>query len=238
MLVTMAAFLALTQEPTPFTLELAASPETEQGKMELARHLVELCQGKYPILGRYSFASTSAVEAPENERRFTFRGEVECVDSPPEPPPGVPVPSDWQATAADEERARAATAAYFAAIDRGDIASLEAMMSPGHRSTSTTADRAQAVRAFRSTSGAPGEHRIIRTTWYANPAGVAPGAYVAVDFDRRYEKLSVSCGFAAWHRQPDGRLLLVREETGNAPREPGQTAEKILEIRQLLRCRD
>ena len=79
---------------------------------------------------------------------------------------------------------------------------------------------------------------MIRTTWYANPPGVVPGAYVAVDFDRSYARLNASCGYVAWHRQPDGSLRLVREEIGNDRRVGEQTPEQRAEVRRLLQCRD
>jgi ketosteroid isomerase-like protein len=194
-----------------------------------------MCRGRDPVLGRYSFDGGGP---SGGSQRFIYRGEVTCVDRPPEPSAGATVPADWRPSDDDEQRARAATMAYFAAVDSGDVAALEAMMSPGHLGTSTREDRAEALRSFRQSAGAPGEHRIIRTTWYANPPGVEPGAYVAVDFDRSYRELSASCGYVAWHRQADGRLLLVREELGNAPRAAGVTPERLAEIRRLLQCRD
>lgn len=234
----MAALLLLVQQPVPFTLDLTVSPETPEGQAQIARRAIELCRGRYPQLGHYTFEGTTAADGSGDESRFTYRGEVTCVDRPPDPEAGAPVPADWRPSSADEERVRAATTAYFAAVDRGDVETIEAMMSPGHRATSTTEVRSARLRSFRLQAGAPGQHRILRTTWYANPPGVAPGAYVAVDFERSYANLSVSCGFVAWQRLGDGRLLLVREETGSAPRSAGETAEDLARLRLLLRCRD
>lgn len=231
--------LIATFQPTSFTIVMPVSPETQAGQRLIGLQAVKLCKGRYPQLGRYTFKGEARVGAAAPVAgRFIYRGEVTCLDRAPEPPQGVPVPADWSPSAEDQQRARAATMAYFAAVDRGDVAALEAMMTPGHRATSTREARAEGLSEFRKEAGPPGVHRIIRTTWYANPPGVEPGAYVAVDFDRRYQQLSASCGYVAWHRQADGRLLLVRDESGNAPLAAGETPEKLAEARRLLRCRD
>lgn len=230
----------LAVQPTAFDMELPVSPETPAGQRMVAIRAIELCAGRYPVLGHYRFDVNETVEGTAAPSRFHIRQELECRDTPPTPraPAGEPLPANWQASEADQRRATEATRAYFAAVDAGDVARLEAMMTPGHRADQTTADRTQQLAAFRERAGRPSAHRIIRVSWYVNPPGVEPGAYAAVDFDRTYARLAISCGYVAWHRQPDGRLLLVREETGSAPRTPDLTPDQIARFRVQLQCRD
>lgn len=236
MLITWLMSMVLAQQPIPLELTLEVSPETVEGQRQIAMRAIEACRGRYPQLGRYSFEGSSGAEA--GATRFTYRGEVTCLDAPPPPPPGAPVEDGWRASAADEAAARAMTMAYFAAIDRGDVAAWEAMMAQSYRGTATTAERRARNAAFRRDAGTPGIHRVVRTTWYVNPPGVPPGAYVAVDFDRAYSGFNVSCGYVAWHRQADGSLQLVREEMGNDRRAGDLAPERRAEIRRQLQCRD
>lgn len=228
--------LLIAQQPLPLVMEMDVSPETDAGRSQVALRAVEMCAGRYPQLGRYTFEGEARSNADAG--RFVYRGELTCLDRPPATDPGAPLPADWQPAPSDEAAARTATMAFFAAVDRNDVSAWEAMMTPSYRGTGTTDERVARLAQFHREAGAPGHHRIIRTTWYVNPPGVPPGAYVAVDFDRSYAGLSVSCGYVAWHRQANGRLLLVREESGNAPRVEGMSSEQRAEIRRQLRCRD
>jgi hypothetical protein len=235
--VAIALALFASSQPATLVLELPVSPETPEGQRLVAAGALSHCRGKFPVIGRYRFEGTEAVGT--NAPRFRFEAEISCTDTAPPPPSAVAAPrADWQPSAEDSRRVEAATRAYFAAVDAGDVARLESMMSTGHRDTSTAADRRAANAEFRQMGGRPKEHRILRTTWYVNPPGVEPGAYVAVDFDRQYENLAVSCGYVAWHRQPDGSFLLVREESGHAPRTASTSPDEIVRLRAMLRCRD
>ncbi len=237
----MSALIALalfaSNQPATFVLELPVSPETPEGQRLVAARALSHCAGKFPVIGRYRFEGTEAVGT--GAPRFRFEAEISCTDGPPPPPSGAAaLKPDWKPSAEDDRRVEAATRAFFAAVDAGDVARLESMMSAGHRETSTAADRRAANSEFREAAGRPGEHRIVRTTWYVNPPGVEPGAYAAVDFDRQYEKLAVSCGYVAWHRRPDGSYVLVREESGHAPRTASTSPDEIVRLRTMLRCRD
>jgi hypothetical protein len=232
----LASLISIVQ-PQTFSMQLPVSPETPEGQRLVALRALELCAGQFPQLGRYRFAGDERVGAsPRSPASFTILQELTCTDAPPEPPVGVSLPAGWQPSEADTHAATAATERYFAAVDSGDAAALDAMSSAGHREGTSAAERAARLATFRSEAGRPGQHRIVRVTWYVNPEGAAPGAYAAVDFERQYQNFSVSCGYVAWQRQGDGSLSLIREETGNAPREvPGVS---MAEVRASLRCRD
>lgn len=226
-------------QPTFFTLEMPVSPETREGQRLIALRAMELCRGRYPDLGRYSFDGEEPIAGgpTAGTRPYTVRQELACRDAVPTPPAGPTVPAEWKATEADIERAMAATMSYFANVDRGDGSQIERMLSEEMRSLSEPAERAEALKAFRREAGAPGKHRVVRVTWYVNPPGVKPGAYAAVDFERQYANFSVSCGYLIWHRQADGSLLLTRQEIGNAPKAAAD-AQPLAELRAMLRCRD
>lgn len=225
-------------QPGTLVMELPVSPETPEGELLVAQRAIAHCAGKYPLIGRYRFEGTQVQGAAG--AKYRYETEISCLDRPPEraPATAAAVPADWKASAQDVERLEAATRAYFAAVDAGDIARIESMMTAGQRDVSTTADRRATNAEFRRAGGRPGEHRIVRITWYVNPPGAEPGAYAAVDFDRRYAKLAVSCGYVAWRREGDGSYRLVREEIGQAPRTASMSPGEMSRLRAMLRCRD
>ncbi len=239
-MLSLSLLLVMTVQPSSFVLNLAVSPETPEGRRLIAVRAIEFCRGKYPVLGRYTFAGTEQVSgAPARDpARFTVTQELVCSDTAPLPPQGTILPEGWQPGEAETRQAVSATQAYFAVVDAGDVVGLERMMKPEHRATSSSEERAARLREFLHEAGAPGQHRIAKVTWYVNPPGVAPGAYAAVDFERTYANLAISCGYVAWHRQADGTLLLVREEIGSAPKGSVPNPAELSSIRATLRCVD
>jgi hypothetical protein len=226
--------------PDDFTMTIPVSPETAEGQRLIAVRAIEICGSRYPRLSRYRFVGNEQV-APDGTRgtsTFEVSQELTCSDTPPAPPAEAPAPAGWQASARDEADARAATMSYFAAVDAGDAARVHAMMPPTRQAEEAVADRAEAMRAFLAEAGTPGTHRILRLTWYVNPAGAPrPGIYVAADFERAYSGLLAVCGYVVWYREEAGRYSLMREETGVVPRENGGSPADLAQARALAGCR-
>ncbi|HTU10501.1 MAG TPA: DUF4019 domain-containing protein [Allosphingosinicella sp.] len=221
-------------------MTIPVSPETADGQRLLAMRAIEICGTRYPVPGRYRFVGNERV-APDGTRgssTFEVRQELTCSDTPPSPPTEVPAPADWRASARDEADARAATMAYFAAVDAGDAARVLAMMPLARRAEENVASRAEAMRTFRAEAGTPGAHRIIALSWYVNPASAPrPGIYVAADFERVYSGLAAVCGYVVWYRDEAGRYSLMREETAVVPRTAGSTPAALAQARAMARCR-
>lgn len=228
--------------PDDFTITIPISPETPAGQLLIARRAMDICGTRYPIAGRYRFVGNEHV-APDGVRgasAFEVRQELTCSDTAPAPPAGRLAPAGWQASARDEADVRAATMSYFAAVDAGDAARVHAMMPPTRQAEETVAARAEAMRSFRAEAGTPGAHRILRLTWYVDPAGAPrPGIYVAADFERAYSGVLAVCGFVVWYREEAGRYSLTREETNIAARGSGtDTPAARAQARAMARCRD
>ena len=235
-----------TSGPDDFTMTIPVSPETPEGQQLIAVRAVEICGTRYPSLARYRFAGDEHI-APDGTRRGSFRvnQELTCSASSATAPretgveTSAPTPAGWQASSQDEADARAATMAYFGAFDAGDAARVYGMLSAGNRAMESLGDRAEAIGAFRAQAGTPGTHRIVRLTWYVNPAGApVPGVYVATDYERAYSGLLANCGYLVWYREAAGRYALVREETGVVARgSPGEAPADLAQARAMAGCR-
>lgn len=116
----------------------------------------------------------------------------------------------------DEATQRAAldqTRAYFDAKDGGQYDRAYALIAPSMRSYLTRDLYASESARFNAEAGRAEERRVMRLTWYRDPPDApAPGLYVAADYRSRFPNIYLHCGYLMWHREPDGRFRLVREE--------------------------
>lgn len=240
LILALAGWAAVAAGPDDFTMTIPVSPETPEGRRLIALRAIEICRGRYPLLARYRFSGNERV-APDGSRSSSFEvnQEMTCSDAPPAPSADRPAPADWQASPGDEAEARAATLAYFRAVDAGDAARVYGMLSADNRATETLEDRTETIRAFRAQAGTPGAHRIVALTWYVNPPSAPrPGIYVAADYERSYSGLLVNCGYLVWFREGPGRYALVREETGIVARGSiPDTPADLAQARAMARCR-
>ena len=221
-----------------FTITIPVSPETLEGQALLAAKAAEICGSKYPNLSRYQFEGLQKV-APDGAQQgaFTVRQNFECLDGPPAEAAGTPVPSDWKPSAQDEQHVRAITRRYFSLVDSGDAAAIHALWSASNRDLMPLDKRAEELAAFRRESGRLLDKHIAKITWYVNPpAAPAPGVYAAVDFERRYSRLALNCGYLIWFRQPDGNYVLQRQENSNLAKLDDNSQTSLTQARQLMRC--
>lgn len=232
--------LVVTAPPAPradaFTIVIPVSPETAEGGRLIVQRAAEICGGKYPKLGRYRFSGTQQ-KATEAAGRFEVYMELACLDAPPEPTTVDPALSDWKPAASDEKMAAGMTDRYFALVDSGDVKGVHALWSRENQEMVTLPERQASLASFRESAGQALGHRIVKLTWYVNPAG-APGVYAAVDYERTYRRLVFNCGYLVWQRQPSGGFILIREETNFLSKKDaaGLSAEKVAEARALMRC--
>jgi hypothetical protein len=232
--------LAALAGPDDFSMTIPVSPETPEGQRLIALRAVQICGSRYPRLTRYRFTgSEHASPAGARTSSFQVHQELTCTDTPPAAGTDTPAPSDWQASAQDEADVRAATMAYFGAVDAGDAARLHGMMSTERQADESLESRTEALRAFREEAGTPGTHRIVALTWYVNPQNAPrPGIYVAADFERAYSGLLINCGYLVWFREAGGRYTLVREENNVvARRNVSDATVDLAQLRAMTHCR-
>ncbi len=233
--------MAAAAGPDDFTLTIPVSPETPEGRRLISIRAMEICGTRYPDLARYRFTGDERI-APDGTRSSSFEvhQQLTCSDAPPPAAQAdAPAPADWQASPGDEAEARAATMAYFTAVDAGDSDRVYAMLNAGQREMETREARGEALRAFLAQAGRPDTHRIVALTWYVNPPSAPrPGIYVAADYERSYSGLLANCGYLVWYREGPGRYSLVREETGIIARgSVPDTPADLAQARALARCR-
>lgn len=237
--------LMLAAQAGAFTLTLPVSPETPEGQRLIAERAIRACSGRYAQLGHYTFVGNERVlnrdgSSVDPSPRFAIHQEYICLDAPPPPAQGAPVAADWQPSPADENEVATQTQHYFDLIDAADAQGVLAMMTELNRAGMDLQERQAQMNAFRRDAGAPGERRIIHTTWYVNPDGApVPGVYVAIDFERSFSRMLVYCGYIVLYRGGDGHYRLAREDIGQVPQPtPGSSPLPLAQARQMAQCRD
>ncbi len=92
-----------------------------------------------------------------------------------------------------------ATEAFLFARATGNHADAYAMYGRGLQDLQNATDAA-AVWDEERARGIPfADIQIVNVTWYTDPAGLAPGAYAAIDFRGASPEVPIVCGFMVWH---------------------------------------
>lgn len=228
-------------------VQLSNTTDPSDGQRALTPAAAKLC-GSLPLqFGKYRFDAMEPMvndgPAKNPKTSLTFVQQLRCgstaiVDSPvtdASPAPSTPP------TKTDEDTIRILTLAYLAAKDRGDFDSAHAMLAK-NTAAMLSADTWRKPRsAFNAAAdGEPKERKVVRVTWYDDPAGARPGRYAAADYGAAYSNGSFYCGFVAWLQQRDGSYQIVREEEGQLSEEAIRTLtpEQLAGARQQLQCRD
>lgn len=223
--------------PDDFTLVMPMRPDTPEGQRRLAERAMQICGSRYPVMERYRFAGTEALQG-NAEPRYEVRQELTCSDAGPPAQAGEAAPADWQASEQDVREITALTRRFFAAIDSGDAETAHGLWSDDLQAETPLDERRRGIEAFRQQAGLPGAAPVTRLTWYVNPEGAPrPGIYVAVDYERFYANLTMNCGYLIWYREADGRYRLTRQEDSVMARSAGTAAaDQLVQLRQSSRC--
>ena len=202
----------------------------------LAPAFAQLCQGAKVTLGRYVFEAEEAMGG-DRAKSLRLTQDVQCGDAPPlvNDSADRPAPSPT-----DEQRVRADMAAYLKARDAGDRTALAALYSTDMKKHLLTRDAIDAQTAFRRTAGEPATVRLFEPDWQDDPADLAPGRYVAVDYVVRYAGGALSCGYVSWRQLTAEVYEIVHIEQGNLD---AATLQRIAPaqrdaLMQTMRCRD
>lgn len=223
------------------TLKSYRSSTVAAGQAELLPKAAQLCAPRSAQLGRYSFDMTEPI-AGGNEQPavLVLRQEIECGAAPSvEPSRGAQIhPAPRMATPEQVRSVEQQTRRYFEAKDQGRYTGAYDLMAASMKQSMSFATWKGRVEAFNAAAGTVKQRTISKITWYHNPPQVEPGLYAAVDFTSKFAEVDLHCGFLAWHEQPDGKFVLVREEENYLDRQTRQklNPDDVEKIRQQFGC--
>src|SRR3546814_3082928 len=124
---------------------------------------------------------------------------------------------DFKPAATDEEGAIDRFADYTLALARCEYAAVYAMLRPSLQASSPRLDWEADLRK-RGGLWADGTIRILRLTWYLDPAGQPSGLYAAFDFRGDRRDGTMDCGYVVVHRAaPAAPFTVVRTDTSEVP---------------------
>lgn len=123
----------------------------------------------------------------------------------------------FQPTVADESAAMGRFAAYTMALAKRDFASAYAMLRLSFQSANPRLEWEMNLRK-RQELWADGQLRVLRLSWYLDPAGQPPGLYAAFDFRGDRKDGTMDCGYVVVHRAaPGSDFAVVRTDTSEVP---------------------
>lgn len=196
----------------------------------------QLCGEKTPLFGK--FESTRQVTAGRNGEQTPARfvQEIECVVA--SPTLATPASPTLTPNATREASARKAALSFLVAYDEGNASVSWGMLSQGMQAQQPSAAWATSVAAHVANLGEKSERKIVKLTWYPNPAGVEPGLYVAADFVGSSQTQAYHCGYVALFGKAPDKWSVVRIETGSIPRAMigAVNADEFTRLKQEIRC--
>jgi hypothetical protein len=117
----------------------------------------------------------------------------------------------------DEEGAIDRLAAYTMALAKRDYESAYAMLRLSFQAANPRLEWEMNLRK-RTMLWADGTIRILRLSWYLDPAGQPAGLYAAFDFRGDRPDKTMDCGYVVVHRAtPAGDWTVVRTDTSEVP---------------------
>lgn len=119
----------------------------------------------------------------------------------------------------DEEAAVDRFASYTMALAKRDFSAAYAMLRLSFQASNPRLEWEMNLRK-RPALWADGNIRILRLSWYLDPAGQPPGLYAAFDFRGDRKDGTMDCGYVAVHRTVPGTpFTVVRIDTSEVPPE-------------------
>lgn len=137
---------------------------------------------------------------------------------------------------ADEAAAMDRLAAYTLALARRDYDAAYGML---RLSLQASSPRLEWEMNFRKRPAlwADGTIRILRLSWYSNPAGQPPGLYAAFDFRGDRKDGTMDCGYIAVHRAaPGAPFTIVRTDTTEVPSQFMEDGVPKADVLRQLPC--
>jgi hypothetical protein len=129
----------------------------------------------------------------------------------------VPEGKSFEPAPADEEGAIDRFTGFTMALAKRDYEAAYAMLRLSFQASNPRLEWEMNLRK-RAALWADGTLRILRLTWYADPAGQPPGLYAAFDFRGDRKDGTMDCGYVVVHRSaPGAAFTVVRVDTSEVP---------------------
>ncbi|PKP88310.1 MAG: hypothetical protein CVT78_03415 [Alphaproteobacteria bacterium HGW-Alphaproteobacteria-17] len=142
----------------------------------------------------------------------------------------------FNVAAADESAAMDRFAAYTIALAKRDYASAYAMLRLSFQAANPRLEWEMNLRK-RAVLWADGTLRVLRVSWYTDPAGQPPGLYAAFDFRGDRPDRTMDCGYVVVHRTaPGAEWTVVRTDTSEVPTELIEEGVPKADVLRQLPC--
>lgn len=139
-------------------------------------------------------------------------------------------------SAADEEAAAGRFTAYTMALAKRDFAAAYAMLRLSFQASNPRLEWEMNQRK-RPALWADGTIRVLRLSWYLDPAGQPAGLYAAFDFRGDRPDGTMDCGYVAVHRaKPGDAFTVVRVDTSEVPRDLLEDGVPKADVLRQLPC--
>lgn len=137
---------------------------------------------------------------------------------------------------ADEEGAIDRFAAYVSALAKRDYDAAYAMLRLSLQASSPRLEWEMNLRK-RSALWVDGTIRIVRLSWYLDPAGQPPGVYAAFDFRGDRKDGTMDCGYVVVHRaEPIAPFTVVRTDVSEVPPDMMEDGVPKADVLHQLPC--
>ena len=223
------------------TAEFPYALSPGEAQSALAPVAEQVCAGKAPTWGHYSFATKQPIEGPAGDESSTsFEQDVNCGDAGSATNAGTPAPGS-PATDADRATVEAGTLEYLALKDSNEFAAANALFQDDVAVLFGGEEWEASRRAFNKAAGVPKARTIVGVTFYDDPVDAPSlGRYAAVDYRASYPDRAFYCGYVVWLLQADGSYRMVRVEESTATDEDvGRGTEEVLSaLKQQPGCRE
>ncbi|WP_332819198.1 hypothetical protein [Sphingopyxis sp.] len=148
----------------------------------------------------------------------------------------VPEGAAFKPSPADEEGAVDRFAEYVLALERRDYDAAYAMLRLSFQASNPRLEWEMNLRK-RPTLWADGTIRVLRLSWYADPAGQPPGLYAAFDFRGDRKDKTMDCGYIVVHRAaPGAGWSVVRTDTSEVPADLIEDGVPKADVLRQLPC--
>jgi hypothetical protein len=144
--------------------------------------------------------------------------------------------ASFEPSSADEEGAAARFADYALALEKRDYAAAYAMLRLSFQASNPRLEWEMNHRK-RAALWADGTIRVLRLSWYLDPAGQPRGVYAAFDFRGDRKDGTMDCGYVVVHRAaPGAGWTVVRTDTSEVPPELIEDGVPKADVLRQLPC--
>lgn len=240
-----AATLSATQiSPDEFELVLTNDfpLEISQAQNSIFQSALQVCQGKSPVFGKYSFESSEPIDSKNDAESYVFIQQITCTNEISSRPIRRPFEITAEREGELKEKASELTIEFLSAKHSGQFDVAYQMLAQQMQEMSPLSKWEKSQSGSYSQLDTVKEHDIWRLTLYNNPEdSQESGVYIAADYESTYADASISCGYIIWYlKEPNATLYQVmREEYGIIGIDiiEGVSPEELQSVRAKFGCK-